>query len=225
MKIPHQFSLALTLIISIWLLPNKGAATIGLAEWQVYTPGGNEIGDSDAWIDLCGDGICLRSDSNLNLEQLVFVSDLKRWRFYQDYVIGETKNDYFIFNEVSKEIKRYSTEKQFLDQLEKANLGEAKSPWLTAHDGWEEAWFPIVIWKPCQDILNGENVNESQTLSLGYSDISKEVCQQKLAPKQLVQYRERTWGRQCRNMNFNELPDNQEGQNLKEFCYNIMNAN
>ncbi|MCL1470073.1 hypothetical protein [Argonema antarcticum] len=129
MKILHRFSVPITLTLCLCLAPNKGAATIGLAEWEVYTPGGNVISHSDSWRDLCGDGDCLRSDtsdsnSDLSPERLVFVSDLKRWRFYNEYVIGQTKKEYFIFNEVSKQIKKYSTEKHFLDALEKANLGE-----------------------------------------------------------------------------------------------------
>ncbi len=218
MKLLHRFSLPITLTLCLCLISNKGRATIGLAEWEVYTPGGNVISDSDSWRDLCGNGICLRADtSELNLERVVFISDLKRWRFYQDYMIGETKNEYFIFNELNKEIKKYSTENQFSDEIEKLNLGSPKSPWLTPEDGWEEAWFPVLIWQQCKNILKGENVDNPS--------LSKEVCQQKLAPERLAQYKERTWGQQCIKINFNELTDNQSGQNLKEFCNDIMNGN
>lgn len=228
MKILHRFSLLITLPLWFCLVPNQGVATIGLAEWEVYTPGGNVISHSDAWQDLCGDGDCLRADtSDLNSERLVFVTDLKRWRFYNGYVIGETKNEYFIFHEASQEIKKYRTEQQFLDALEKAKLGEPKSSWLTRDDAWEEAWFPLVIWSPCQNILNAgnQNVSTSPTAEFGYPGLSQAVCQQKLAPERLAQYKERTWGRQCRQVNFRQLSSAPSERTFQEFCTRIMQAN
>lgn len=228
MKILHRFSLPITLTLCFSFMPNQGVATIGLAEWEVYTPGGNVISHSDAWQDLCGDGDCLRADtSDLNSERLVFVTDLKRWRFYNGYVIGETKNEYFIFHEASKEIKKYRTEKQFFDALEEAKLGEPKSSWLTKDDAWEEAWFPFIIWAPCQNILKAGNqdINASQTAGFNYPGLSQEICQQKLSSVRLAQYKERTWGRQCRQVNFNQLSSEGSERTFQEFCIQIMRQN
>lgn len=222
----HRFPLPIALTLCFCLVPNPGAATVGLAEWEVYTPGGNIISNSDSWQDLCGDGACLRADtseqnSGFDRERSVFISDLERWRFYNESVVGKTKSEYFIFNEVSKKITKYGTEQQFLEALKAANLGEPKSPWLTKEDAWEEAWFPILIWEPCQRLLKGE-INSSQTGRLGEPGLSKEVCQQKLAPNQFVQYQERTWGRQCKRVNFDELSQERSERRFQEFCKQIM---
>jgi len=87
----------------ITLIPQVSLPTIGLAEWSVYTPGGNIISHVDGWKERYGD--CLRaddSDATLNPEQRqqVYVAHLKRWKYYQDYVIGESNQGFFIFNEI-----------------------------------------------------------------------------------------------------------------------------
>ncbi|UBF28159.1 hypothetical protein K9N68_09880 [Kovacikia minuta CCNUW1] len=130
-------------------------ASIGLAEWSVYTPGGNLISHEDGWKQTYGD--CLRaddSDSTLPAEtrQKVYVAFLEQWRYYKNHVIGKSKAGFFLFHETNKQVTYFRSEPALMAAIAAQNLGTPKSDWLTGQDGWNEAWLPT-LWKPCQPFL------------------------------------------------------------------------
>jgi hypothetical protein len=86
-------------------------ATVGLAEWQVATPGGNRILHLDPLKDRYG--TCLVGGAGGNGQPLesaeVLVSQIRWWQFYRTYVAGETDSGFFLFDEVSRHVDWYDS--------------------------------------------------------------------------------------------------------------------
>jgi hypothetical protein len=160
-------------------------ASIGLAEWTVYTPGGNIICHSDGWKETYRD--CLRaddSDRSLSLEQRqkVYVPHLRRWRYYRDYVIGENDQGVFAFNEINKAVQYFKNENELLKAVQQNRLGRAKSDWLTASDGWTEARFPQFVWKHVRPLLR-----VTPWMRLNLNGLNRLACPRKSAQRCCLQ--------------------------------------
>jgi hypothetical protein len=198
-------------------------ASIGLAEWGVYTPGGNLISHEDGWKERYGD--CLRADdADFKLpseeRQKVYVAFLQRWRYYKNYVVGESKAGFFLFNETSKKVTYIESEAAFLQAIANQNLGTPKSNWLTGQDGWTEAWLPM-LWKPCQSLLSA-TANPVKPSSDASATASRQACEKTFSPENLALYRETTWGRTCQKLKDNQFTDATERQNWQTFCHAIL---
>jgi hypothetical protein len=162
----------------VTMLPALPAlATAGLAEWTIVTPGGHLISHTDGWKETYGD--CLRDDDG----ETVFVSHLKRWRYYTERVIGEADVGYFVFDEKTERVERFARERELLDAARE--FGNPRSPWLRGGDGWLEAWFPFVVWEPCRR---------------GQRSLGNVECSAADDAALLERYRLTTWGRYCRQM-------------------------
>jgi hypothetical protein len=181
--------------------------TAGLAEWQIYTPGGHVISHSDVWKERHGD--CLRSDEpSSSGEHEIYVSHLRRWRYYPDHVIGEARGGFFLFRESTAAVSFFDSENRLQRELRARGIGAPDSAWLTAADGWAEAWFPFFVWRPCQQLLAGKPVP---------AGISEQGCREALAPEQLDRYRLTTWGRICERRS--QRPGLEEAVDpISDFC-------
>ena len=186
-------------------------ATIGLAEWTVYTPGGHLISHTDGYKEEHGD--CLRSVSSRGGSSNVLVSHLKRWRYFEGYVVGETGRQYFLLDERTEQVRLFPSDAAAQRALRGLGLGPALSPWLTAADGWREAWFPHLVWKPCRSILRGD---PAPTYPPG---LSRHECSKALSPDTLDLYRRTTWGRQCRRLG--ERHASASDPVIDEFCESL----
>lgn len=108
-------------------------ATMGLAEWSVHTPGGAIICHMGGWKERHGD--CLRSPDG----DTVYGARLRRWRYHEGIVSGETEDGYFIFDERTRHVDRFGSERALNEALARRDAGRPLSGWLTAADGWTES--------------------------------------------------------------------------------------
>ncbi len=161
-------------------------ATAGFAEWEIFTPGGHLISHVDGWKEQ--HGTCLRSEPTPGGASRVFVAHLERWRYYEGYVVGQSRSGHFVFDERTERVHRLSDDKAVRDVLTRLGVGGPVSPWLMAADGWEEAWFPFYVWKPCRDGLQ----RSGQATWL-----TPEACAKARSPEKLDLLRRTTWGRHC----------------------------
>ncbi|MEE3715800.1 hypothetical protein V2H45_03455 [Tumidithrix elongata RA019] len=98
---PIQFLLVLIAILCVQM---PAWATIGLAEWSISTPGGNTIGNNDTLPPKVGTAI-YRGDR-------VYVDRLGNYGFYDGVIIGETDRKFFLFDESTKAVTKFSTKEQ-----------------------------------------------------------------------------------------------------------------
>jgi len=84
-----NWPLALCLCVFVTSAAN---ARIGLADWEIVTPGGNRINNF--------------SDRSIYLKDGQHLDGLKRWYFYHDHVVGELEDGrgWFVVNEETSEI-------------------------------------------------------------------------------------------------------------------------
>jgi hypothetical protein len=86
-------------------------ATVGYAEWQVATPGGNRILHLDPWKERYGTCLVggLAGDGQAHGSPEVLVSHIRWWQYYRTYVAGETDSGFFLFDEVSRSVDWYGS--------------------------------------------------------------------------------------------------------------------
>ena len=108
---------------------------IGLGDWQSQTPGGNVMGDPGG-----GTVLTLRKN-NQTIEHII------RWYFYKDHIIGQTSTDYFIANEPTGEVKRFSGLHEWNRAIAQSELSPAIwTRWFS--DNWkfyERMLFAIIF--------------------------------------------------------------------------------
>lgn len=101
---------ALAICVSL-LLTWQAQATIGMAEWQLETPGGNRILHLDPLKDRYG--TCLIGGDGADGRPLesaeVHVAHIRWWQYYRTYVAGETRSGFFLFDEVSRRVDWYDS--------------------------------------------------------------------------------------------------------------------
>ena len=210
------------LVLSLTFTSQPSRASVGFAEWQVYTPGGNLILHADGWKETYGD--CLKADDDdptlpASQRKKVYVSHLRRWQYYQGYIAGESQKGFFLFSEVSKQVTTFSDEQALNQAIASQGLGQPKSHWLTSQDGWAEAWFPEMIWQPCQEILNP---SPRKIPGKDFGPLARAECQQALAKETLALYRETTWGRQCKLLQAAPISTQRQQPTLKAFCTELL---
>jgi len=135
------FALNLAVLLLATLSENHAIATVGLAEWEIKTPGGHLISHIDPIKERYS--TCLRKPDKtpgLINQPEVYVSHLKWWQYYNGYVIGKGNKGYFIFNERSKKTEFFGTRTLLEQTIETRRLGSSRSKKMTPGDGWEMAW-------------------------------------------------------------------------------------
>jgi len=203
-------------------------ATAGFAEWEVYTPGGHMISHSDLWKDEHGD--CLRSDAQPDAgDARIFVSHLERWRYYPGHVAGLSTDGWFLFDETTETLRRFVSESRLESALTNARVDAPISGWLTGADGWREAWFPFMVWRPCRLRLGGDaealGFTAEQVETLRRADgafLSESECRAAMAPEWFELYRRTTWGRQCRGWASSGKSLEAEVAFLELFCRELL---
>jgi hypothetical protein len=115
---------------------------VGLAEWEMKTPGGHLISHADPL--KARFGTCLRRlEAGGDGVAGIYVDHLEWWTFYQDYVVGKGRGGYFVFDELRGRVDFYSSEQDLVRQVQSLGLGTPTSRRLTPEDGWREAWMPV----------------------------------------------------------------------------------
>ena len=216
------FWMTAALVFSLTFTPQSSRASVGLAEWQVSTPGGNLILHADGWKETYGD--CLKADDRdamlpASQRDQVYVSHLRRWRYYQGYIAGERQQGFFLFNEVSKQVTAFSNEQALSQAIANKGLGQPKSNWLTSQDGWAEAWFPEMVWRPCKELLSQPTDKQP---GKDFSPIARAQCRQALSKEALSLYRETTWGRQCKQFKAAPVSTQRQQPTLQAFCEEML---
>jgi hypothetical protein len=204
----------------VWVLvPSLTGATIGLAEWTVYTPGGHLISRTDSFKD--EHGICLRTDGSPGGEDVeILVSRMTRWRYYPNHVVGRDSTGFFIFDETTRVVRRFEREASFERALDTRRLGQPLSRWLEGGDGWREAWYPVLVWRPCRQLLGLDGATAAQR-ELARNLHSERECRDALDPELLELYRKTTWGRKCDEWGERGYPDRGHGALFRAFCVEI----
>ena len=202
-------------------------ATAGFAEWEVFTPGGHLISHNDIW--KADHGTCLRSDTQQDAgDAEIYVSHLARWRYYEDHIAGQDAGGHFLFSERDGELLRLASETALLAAVE--SLAPLSS-WLGPADGWQEAWFPFMTWRPCKILLDDDVERVTAGMPDGDLDRLREAatrmytpteCRSALDPSRLELYRVTTWGRLCRRWSEHARPLGDGRQYLEVFCEDVL---
>ena len=127
-----------------WIHTPSAFAKIGLAEWDVLTPGTNIVCHSDPYAS--DHGTCLRSNDRApgSHPTTIYVSNIEWWQYYTNHVVGKAEKGFFLFDETKKTVSFHATESALRDQITQAKLGKAVSRPLTDHDGWGLVWIPLL---------------------------------------------------------------------------------
>jgi hypothetical protein len=108
-------SLAFTVITLLIVLQTAAWGTIGMAEWEISTPGGNKIGNSDG---LHGNvRTAIYKDYST-----IYVKNVQEYGFYTKAVIGKAEQGFFVFNEKTKETKFFRTKAQLCSKVKEQGL-------------------------------------------------------------------------------------------------------
>jgi hypothetical protein len=121
----------LVLVLLCWW-PISARATVGLAEWEVDTPGGNHISHIDPWI--AEHGTCLRSGER------IFVSHIDWWQLYRGKVVTHTPAGVYVFDERTKQVELLAA-----PAVERSlhALGKPLGRRMTPQDGYDGQWRSI----------------------------------------------------------------------------------
>lgn len=144
MKVLNGFLLSALLLIA-WR-PGPAHATAGLAEWDVLTPGTNQVCHTDPFIET--HGTCLRpSDKRpaVGPANFVYVSHVEWWQYFPGYVVGKAAKGFFVFNEKSRAVGYHETEEALNARLVELKLTTPLTRRLTDQDGWRIAWGPLLV--------------------------------------------------------------------------------
>jgi hypothetical protein len=116
MKLLRYFFLALMILIVC--LQSPSFATVGFAEWEMVTPGGNKVGKND---NLGVDGRAIYDDAFQ-----IYMRDIGDFGFADGFIIGESRKGngkrFFLFNEETKKGDYFATKQQLCSQLKQQSL-------------------------------------------------------------------------------------------------------
>jgi hypothetical protein len=123
---------------------NPARATVGLAEWEVTTPGTNLVCHSDPF--LSEHGTCLRPSDKVRgapYSGAVFVSHVEWWQYFPGYVAGQAKRGFFLFDEVKRLVAYHASEAALVADLKAKGLVAPLTRRLLPQDGWRLTWGGI----------------------------------------------------------------------------------
>ncbi len=212
-------------VFVIILSASAASATAGLAEWSIQTPGGNEIDASDR---LHGKfGIALIAGIAVDPPQ-VLVPNLKRWKYYQGFIAGESSAGFFLMNEKTHQLFRMKTEPLLTQKLNELGLNVSLSGWLNGEDGYQEAWFPLLVWPPCALKLGllreSEFPNDLRTVYLRSPPLIPIECTSSAIEARLQLYRQTRWGSDCQRLKIEGIHETRDPRHipLHRFCERIL---
>jgi hypothetical protein len=109
---PIHFVVSIALI---FCLQSAAWATAGFAEWEISTPGGNKIGNNDTLPPNV-------KDAAIYKDREVYVDRVGKYGFYDGAIIGETHNQFFLFNESTKAVTKFSTKAALCSDVKAKDL-------------------------------------------------------------------------------------------------------
>lgn len=153
-------------------------AGVGMAEWDLKTPGTNVVCHTDPFI--AQHGTCLRpaeKKPGVIADETVYVSRIEWWQYFKGHVIGKAQRGFFVFNETSKAVGYVDTEAGLQARLQQLRLDQPLTRRLTSADGWQLVWAPVMR-------QGFERLKKSDE----YKKMSD--AQRKVLEKQIEQYKE-----------------------------------
>jgi hypothetical protein len=136
--------LSLAALLGLWR-PHPGMATVGMAEWDLKTPGTNVVCHADPFI--AQHGTCLRPTDKkrgVTTDETVYVSRIEWWQYFKGHVVGKAQRGFFVFNETSKAVGYFDTEAGLQARLKQLHLDQPLTRRLTPADGWQLVWAPVM---------------------------------------------------------------------------------
>ncbi len=207
-----QFLFVLALLNASLPLPTA-EATAGFAEWEVVTPGRNIIDGSDAIDDDKRPALC-RGQFNPSSHRLdhdeIIIPRLRRWRYFNGIIAGESKNFYFLFTESNKEFVKFDSETELSSELERRKLAPM-TDWITPGDAWRESWFLEFVWLPCRYLMT-KRPSQKEYEEMKTQGYTEEQCKRDLAPEKLKVLLKTTVGESCKIMEENTPRSNEEAK-------------
>ena len=128
--------------VILLLLGPPAAARVGLAEWEVETPGGHLVSYADPWAEQYGTSLRLRSAAGN--DPGILVDHVEWWQYYADHVAGKARDGYFLLHEPTHTVSRHASEAALEAALRQRGVGAAVSTRLTPADGWRQTWQPVL---------------------------------------------------------------------------------
>lgn len=117
-------------------------AGIGLAEWEIKTPGRSFIGNNDSYPD-CGTCLVSRPSENSSINSKIQASHVEWWQYHAGYISGQAKEGFFLFDERRKTIQFFQTKAELQRTIASLQL-KPMSQSMTPQDGWNQVWQPIL---------------------------------------------------------------------------------
>lgn len=94
----------------IFFLTFSTTSAQGLGDWQNKTPEGNKMYDAGGGVNL----ILLKSNTEF--------TNVKTWYFYKHCIIGTTDSIFFVIDERSADLRKYTSENEWRNYLKDATL-------------------------------------------------------------------------------------------------------
>ena len=147
-------------------------ARVGLAEWEVETPGGHLVSYADPWVEQ--HGTCLRQRGGGN-DPGILIDHVEWWQYYSDHVAGKAQGGYFLLHEPTHAVSRHASEAALQAALRQRGVGSAISGRLTPADGWRQAWQPLLEGR-CRQAQAGGSA--AGGLSPSEAQAVRDLCRQ-----------------------------------------------
>jgi hypothetical protein len=147
----RRFLLMLAAVILVLPLGPPAAGRVGLAEWEVETPGGHLVSHADPWVEQYG--TCLRRRGTEN-NPGILVAHLDWWQYYPDHVAGKARDGYFVLHEPTHALIMHASEVALEAALRQRGAGAPVSPRFTPADGWRQTWRPVFESR-CRQLQTG----------------------------------------------------------------------
>jgi hypothetical protein len=147
-----KMNLIILFVIVVLLRNQVGFATVGIAEWELVTPGGYKISHSDPWKDKHGTFLKQKNGDK------IYISKIDWWQYYEENIIGKSESNYFIFNENNHHVILIDNEDHFIKKIQKLKLGKPKSKKMLPQDGWDLVWH----YSLAKLRTNDNNVDQNQ---------------------------------------------------------------
>ena len=113
----------ISLVILALMLFSNVYARVGMGETHFETPNGHVICDCDPYDST---PVLIGYEDTIKL--------LDRWYFYHDHIVGEGKDYFFIFNELTNDLNYFRDEKDWRIAIEQKDLMPFYTRWCDISD-------------------------------------------------------------------------------------------
>jgi hypothetical protein len=152
-------------LLATALAIDHAAATAGLAEWSLSTPGGLTVGAVDPWT--AEHHTFIQSGPP---DHTILVSRIEWWVFYEGHIAGAAKQSdrirFFLLEEKSRRCSWFGTQGELEAALASSRIGAPIGERMTPADGWNAVWGPV-IRKRCQELDRDQTLDAAIRAQLG----------------------------------------------------------